>query len=395
MAYVFEEIDDIYWAWERLYNNVLDDHAPIKCKKVKESFGGSKFITPEIRKAIRLRNALKRKYSKSRTPENWEAYRFVRNRIVTMRRKSVIHHFNQLCINSAGRPKEFWTPLRPLMHSKKSPPNGYIALKENNTIIKDQNLVADTLNSYFTNVVDSLDIQPYTTFENHPRVKYSKYWDHKQFDFSLTNHELVKSALEKIKAKKARGHDHIPPRALKASIPSITQPLSHLINTIISSKEVPNSWKRGEIVPHFKKDSQLKKVNYRPLTILLSLSKIFEHILHQQLADHFENIFHKYMFGYRKYHGCPTALLSLTEQWKEDLDKHNIIGTIAIDLSKAFDRLSHDLILEKLKFYGLSDHALSLMHCYLSSLYQRVKLSDTFYTCKKCHTGLYFRTYII
>ena len=192
-------------------------------------------------------------------------------------------------------PKKFWNSLRPLMHSKRSPPNGYITLIENNTIIKDQNLVVDTLNSYFTNVVDSLDIQPYTTFENQPHVSnIPKYWNHKQFDFSLTNHELVKSALEKINANKARGHEHIPPRALKASILSITPPLSHLINTIISSKEVPSSWKRGEIVPHFKKDSQLEKVNYRPVTVLSSLSKIFEHILHQQLADHFENIFHKY-----------------------------------------------------------------------------------------------------
>ena len=65
------------------------------------------------------------------------------------------------------------------------------------------------------------------------------------------------------------------------------------------------------------------------------------------------------MFGYRKYHGSPTALLSLTEQWKEDLDKHNIIGKNAIDLSKAFDCLSHGLILEKLKFHGLSDNSLS------------------------------------
>ena len=269
---MFNEIDDIYWAWERLYNNVLDDHAPIKYKKVKESFGGSKFITPEIRKAIRHRNALKRKYNKTRTPENWEAYRFVRNRIVTMRRKSVIHHFNQLCINNAGRPKDFWNSLRPLMHSKRSPPNGYITLKVNNTIIKGQNL--DTLNSNFTNVVDSLDIQAYTAFENQPHVSnIPKYWDHKQFDFSLTNHELVKSALQKIKANKARGHDHIPPRALKASIPSITQPLSHLINTIISSKDVPYSWKRGEVVPHFKKDSQLERVNYKPVTVLSSLSK--------------------------------------------------------------------------------------------------------------------------
>ena len=123
------------------------------------------------------------------------------------------------------------------------------------------------------------------------------------------------------------------------------------VELLISSKEVPNSWKRGNIVSHFKKDLQLEKVNYRPVIVLSSLSKVFEHILHQQLADRFENISHKYMFGYRRYHGCPTSLLSLTEQSKEDLDKHNVIGTIAIDLRKAFDCLSHDLILEdKLNF---------------------------------------------
>ena len=94
------------------------------------------------------------------------------------------------------------------------------------------------------------------------------------------------------------------------------------------------------------------------------------------------------MFGYRKYHGCPTALLSLTEQWKEDLDKHNIIGTIDIDLSKAFHCLSHDLILEKLKFHGLSDHALSLTRSYLSSRYQRVKLSDAFSTWQEVSRGV-------
>ena len=62
------------------------------------------------------------------------------------------------------------------------------------------------------------------------------------------------------------------------------------------------------------------------------------------------------MFLHRKCHGCPTALIALTEQWKEYLDNCNIIGTIAIDLSKAFDCVPHDLILEKLKLYGLSDH---------------------------------------
>lgn len=76
--------------------------------------------------------------------------------------------------------------------------------------------------------------------------------------------------------------------------------------------------------------------------------QFFEHLIH------FEKIFHNSVFGYRKCPGCLTVLFALTEQWKEDLDSHNIIGTIATDLSKAFHCLPHDVILEKLKFYGLN-----------------------------------------
>ena len=289
-----------------------------------------------------------------------------------MRRKSVINHFDQLCVNAAGKPKEFWNSLRPLMHSKRCVPSEYITLKENNKIIKDQNQVAEILNSYFKNVTESLNIQQHTSFENQPHLSnIPKNWNQdEQFEFNLINHELVKTALQRMKANKATGHDHIPPLALKASIPTITRPLSHLINTIITLRAVPDSWKRGEIVPQHKKDSQLEKENIRPVTVLPAMSKIFGHLIHQQLSVHLEKILYNSMFGYRKYHGCPTALLAFTEQWKEDLDNHNIIGTVAIDLSKAFDCLLHDLIPEKLKFYGVGDQALSLMRSYLSSRHQ-------------------------
>ena len=70
-------------------------------------------------------------------------------------------------------------------------------------------------------------------------------------------------------------------------------------------------------------------------------------------------------------------LLTLTEHWKEELDKHKVIGAVAMDLSKAFDCLPHDLILEKLKFYGLNDKAVALLRSYLSSRYQRVNYLET------------------
>ena len=122
----------------------------------------------------------------------------------------------------------------------------------------------------------------------------------------------------------------------------------------------------------------MDKANYRPVTVLPVFGKVFERIAHMQMSDHFEPIFHKHMFAYRKFRGCSTALLTLTEQWKEELDRNKSIGAVAMDLSKAFDCLPHDLILEKLEFYGPSAKSISLLRSYLSSRYQRVKLGNTF-----------------
>ena len=99
-----------------------------------------------------------------------------------------------------------------------------------------------------------------------------------------------------------------------------------------------------------------------------------------QISEHFEGIFHDFMFTYRKFHGCASAIQTVTEHWREELDKRKIIAAVAIDLSNAFDCLLHELILEKLKFYGLDNNSVSLIRSYLPSSYQRVKLGQTLST---------------
>ena len=98
------------------------------------------------------------------------------------------------------------------------------------------------------------------------------------------------------------------------------------------------------------------------------------------MTEHFESIFYDYMFAYRKFHVCTAALLTLTEDWRAELYKRKVIGAVAIDLSKAFDCLPLELLLEKLKFYRVRDNSVALLRSYLSCRYQRVKLSHTFST---------------
>ena len=77
-----------------------------------------------------------------------------------------------------------------------------------------------------------------------------------------------------------------------------------------------------------------------------------EKLVHSRLALHFEDVYHNTVLAYRDYHGCETAILSLTEQFKKELDNHKVISLVSMDLSKAFDTLPRDLIVKKLKNYG-------------------------------------------
>ena len=131
-----------------------------------------------------------------------------------------------------------------------------------------------------------------------------------------------------IKQNKETGCDLIPPRALKLSADVLCYPLSTLVYYVLDNAKIPQQWELGVVALVCKKNCSFDKSNYRPVTILLSLSKVFETIVHVRISRHFEKIFHKYVFAHRKHHGCDTALLNLIEQWKQELDNHKIIGIL-------------------------------------------------------------------
>lgn len=142
VAYVFDDPDDVYWCWDELYNHVLDDHAPVITTKKRPSTG-SKFITTDIRKAMRERDRLKKKFHKPRNLVNWENYRLMRNRVVSMRRRAVQGYFKRLCEDKYADQKQFWSTIKPYINSRKCKHSGRIVLKDNEKIIRDQKEVVE------------------------------------------------------------------------------------------------------------------------------------------------------------------------------------------------------------------------------------------------------------
>ena len=140
--------------------------------------------------------------------------------------------------------------------------------------------------------------------------------------------------------------------------------------------EFPDECKKTMASPLHKNNISQDKENYRPVSILPILSKLYERAINAQLMNFFETKFHTYLSAFRPGCVCQSTLLRIIEDWKQALDDNKYVAAILMDLSKAFDCLPHDLLLLKLKYYGLSENALKIMKSYLTNRKQCVKLGS-------------------
>ena len=116
--------------------------------------------------------------------------------------------------------------------------------------------------------------------------------------------------------------------------------------------------------------------NYKPITVQITVNKLFEQLLSKQLSYGFNSKLCDKLTAYRKNNSCETALLSLTENWKFALNQRNVVGVLSTDMSKAFDSLYHPLTLAKLTAYGVEERSLRLMGSYFTDRYNTVKLGS-------------------
>ena len=150
----------------------------------------------------------------------------------------------------------------------------------------------------------------------------------------------------------------------------------------------PDSLKTANITPVFKKDSRTDKTNYRPVSVLPNLSKIYERLIYNQISNYFENILSKFQCGFLKGFSAQDCLIVMIEKWKRILDNGGICGALLTDLSKAFDCLTHDLLIAKLEAYGVNSRSLKILSSYLSNRKKRVQIGNVYSSWHDIITGV-------
>ena len=171
----------------------------------------------------------------------------------------------------------------------------------------------------------------------------------------------------------------IPIKIVKLANKKNCKNLANCMNECIKQNKFPNELKIADITPMFKKEDPLDKTNYRSISILATVSKIFERTLFNQLHRFSNKFLSPLLCGFRKGYSTQYALINLLQKWQKCLDASDgIVGTLLMDLSKAYDCVNHDLIIAKLEAYGVGENSLRLIQNYLSQRQQRVKVGSSF-----------------
>jgi len=305
----FLTVDDAFEQLIAHISNCLDKHAPLKQKNVRGN--QSRFMNKELAKAIMVRSRLKSKYQKTKAKNDRLNYQKQRNLCKKLRDSAIKSDFEKSFTDIKNSSKNFYEIIKPYLSNKGSLGTSDIKLVETNNILNNDLDMANIFNDYYTNIVqyttgtapksladtlspltplDSIINEIRIKFINHPSIASIRQncTNISSFIFQEVSVNEVEHVLKSIDPKKAVGNDNIPPLILKYSASVIAGPLTKLINLSIIDKTFPCLAKCAVILPVHKKDDRSDKKNYRPISILSALLKVFERIINTQMTGYID-----------------------------------------------------------------------------------------------------------
>ena len=308
---------------------------------------------------------LKKKYQKFRN--------FVSNQIKYAKRDYFAQEFES-CKNNTN---EKWKFIKKII-TKNETDDSISMIKKDGSEITDPTEIVENFNHFFVKIGSSLandlpeashDFKSF--FERAP--------ENRHFTFNEIGPSEILSVISKLETKKAKGFDLISARTIKENYLTLVPVLVELLNQTIRTSVFPDRLKIARVKPLFKKGCRTNMSNYRPISILSIISKIFEKILCQQIREHLElhDLLINNQYGFRPSKNTSLAINEFLELIYKKLDSSSEAQAIFLDFSKAFDTINHQILLGKLRFYNFSDSAIDLIQSYLSNRKQFVKINSS------------------
>ena len=248
--------------------------------------------------------------------------------------------------------------------------------------------IANAFNNFFINIGPNLSktildsSKPFKNFLKNNSLN--------SFLLKATSEDEVHKLICQLNKGKALGPLSIPVTILKDNVNILSTPLSFIINRSFEQGVFPESLKTAQVTPVHKKEDTLTINNYRPISLLSVFSKILEKSMYNRIYSFLckHKLINTTQFGFRSKHSTEHALISLIETIKKYLDDGEIVCGVFIDLQKAFDTLNHEILLEKLKHYGIRSKQNDWFRSFLTNRKQYVSMEGFFSQTKIVKCGV-------
>ena len=222
-----------------------------------------------------------KEFLKNKSNNTWTDYKKQRNYCVELRRSSMKNYLKTKC---EKKDSNFWNTVKHFL-SKRNKSSENIILSENSRIMNNQKEIPDIMNDYYINVAKDIGQNQNIDITEHPSIiEIKQHSEGNNFQFHYTTREDVLEILKTLNPKKTTGCDQIPAKLLKHAFFQIAPVILNIINKALDVGTSPNIIKKAEVIPVYKKSDKLNKSNYRPVSILPILAKVFEKVIAHQIT---------------------------------------------------------------------------------------------------------------
>ena len=360
-------------------------HIPKKIKKLnKRKHKKEKWMTNELLIKVVEKNKLYVNWKT--TPINLEKYEEIKKQfkeyeknVIKLIKEAKQQYFDRIFTAYRTDLKKTWRTISETLCQNKKHCDVPFSFFHDGKELSEPKAIANAFNVYFANIGKNLT----ATIEQDNNADFN----HMQYlgtptktSFNvhcITEIETMK-AIDTLENKSSSGHDGISNKIVKLLKNEISKPLTVIINQMLKTGIFPDSFKTSKIVPLFKNGDHGLLTNYRPISLLPTISKVFERVIYDQMYLYFNNnnLLADEQFGFRKNHSTEYATIKLVDHISNEMESGKTPVTLFIDLSKAFDTLSFDILLQKLNYYGIAGVNLKLMANYLRNRKQYVVFNN-------------------
>lgn len=365
-VYDSADVETQYLEFSHLLNYHYNEAFALKHRIINKSQSSdARWITPGIRvSSMRLKELfLLAQSGDERIILFYKNYKTVYRRVIRAAKRI---YYSSLIERSRHKVRTAWE----VINSGKQRPKTAVCLTIEGKNCTDNLDCANHFNAYFTSVAERFPYSDTDLCDNNVSVN--------TVSFFLTpvTFQEVRSEILRLKSSPSCGFDGISSKLLRLCAEEISWPLTHIINSSFQTGVFPNVLKMAKCVPVYKKGSPILVENYRPLSILSTFSKVFEKLFCKRLLSFFNqcNLFVGSQHGFRNKRSTSTAIMSFLNDLYTSLDQSQKCIGVFLDLSKAFDLVNHERLLEKLYDYGVRGVPLSWIRSYLCGRSQYVEI---------------------